>query len=30
MSGVEISLGAASITLDPARVSINNGALEVI
>lgn len=29
MSGVEISLGAASITLDPARVSINNGALEV-
>ncbi|MGK4004453.1 phage baseplate assembly protein V [Sorangium sp. So ce1036] len=28
--GVEISCGAASVKLDPARVSLNNGALEVI
>ncbi len=29
-AGIEISLGNASIRLDPARVSVNNGALEVI
>ena len=29
-AGVEISMGAAVIRLDPAKVSINNGALEVI
>jgi hypothetical protein len=28
--GIEISCGSASIKLDPARVSVNNGALEVI
>ena len=30
VSGVEISVGAAKITMTPASVSINNGALEVI
>ncbi len=29
-TGIEIKVGAASIKLDPARVSINDGALEVI
>jgi hypothetical protein len=29
-SGIEITIGGASIKLDPARVNINNGALEVI
>lgn len=29
-SGIEITVGSASIKLDPARVSINEGALEVI
>lgn len=29
-AGVSITIGAASITMDAARVSINNGALEVI
>ncbi len=28
--GIELSLGKSSIRLDPARVSVNNGALEVI
>lgn len=28
--GIEITVGAASIKLDPARVSVNEGALEVI
>lgn len=29
-TGIEITVGAASIKLDPARVTINDGALEVI
>jgi hypothetical protein len=29
-TGIEITVGAASIKLDPARVSVNDGALEVI
>jgi len=29
-TGIEISVGAASVKLDPARVSLNDGALEVI
>ena len=29
-TGIELSIGAAVIRLDPAKVSINNGALEVI
>ncbi|MEX1362884.1 MAG: phage baseplate assembly protein V [Nannocystaceae bacterium] len=28
-TGIEISMGAASVKLDPAKVDINNGALEV-
>lgn len=30
MSGVEISLGGAKVAMDPVRVTINNGALEII
>lgn len=30
MSGVEISVGAAKIAMNPASVSVNNGALEII
>lgn len=29
-TGIEITMGAASVKLDPVRVSLNNGALEVI
>lgn len=29
-TGIKITVGAASIALDPARISLNNGALEVI
>ena len=30
VAGIEINVGAAKITLDPARVDVNNGALQVI
>jgi hypothetical protein len=30
VSGIEITVGAAKITLDPAKVDVNNGALQVI